>query len=575
MYKVIIDGTTAHDPAQDDEKRLVFGGVVKKTVNTADSFTFTIYPQNPAYEGLHELTSEVTVYQDGRQIFHGRVLTTQTGWQNEKQVICESDLALLNDTIQDPYEFGGSVEAFLRLLIDRHNAQTTADKQFVVRTVTVEDPNNYITRSNQDYSVTMAELMGKLPGSGLGGYILAEYADGVRYIDYLEDSTDATNQTVELSKNLIDYTRISKGDNLITALIPLGAKDEETGQRLTIESVNDGKKYLLDEDAAERYGLIYGTQVWDDVTVPENLLAKAQAALADLTQIIDTITLKAVDLSLTGEQVESLGFFQYVTVRDSAHRASGQYLIKERSWNLSNPAADQLTFGGTQPTISGSAAKSLQMGEQIRNETADMIEYMTGVLTGSKGGYKVELMNEDGLPEQTLYMDTPDMETARKVLRINKDGIGFSQSGVAGPYRTAWTIDGRFVADFIQTGTLRSRNGLFSLNMDTGEVNMRNGFFSGSIYSENAVITGGEINLEGAAGYSRIGLIADDNYFLRLSPLVMKVRNPDNGHEARYYGGGFYIVDWATQKNRVSLTPEGGLVFYNANGQTTKSYPAT
>lgn len=575
MYKVIIDGITAHNPALDDQNRLVYGGVVKKSINCADSFTFTIYPENQAADSIHKMVSEVTVLQDGSQIFHGRVVAEQTGMQNERLVTCEGDLAIFNDTIMPPYDFTGSVADYLQLLVDNHNSQTTADKMFQIRTVTVEDPNDNIVRSNQDYSVTMAELLGKLPASALGGYIMTEYVGGIHYLDYLEDSTDSTTQKVTLSKNLLDFARISNGAGIITALIPLGAKDEETGQRLTIESVNDGKNYIVDEDAAEEYGLIYGTQVWDDVTVPANLLQKAEDRLTDLSAIIDTITIKAVDLSLTDSEIEALGFFQYVTLQDPAHRASGQYLITSRQYSLSNPAADTITFGGTLPTISSQAAKSLKYGEQIRQETSDMIEYMTGVLTGSRGGYKVELMNEEGLPEQTLYMDTPDMATARKVLRINKDGIGFSQSGVAGPYRTAWTIDGKFAADYIQTGMLRSRNGLFSLNMDSGEVIMRNGFFSGSIYSQDATITGGTINIEGSAGYSMIRLYYGETLALRMTPRQVQMSSTENGHTTYYQARGVDIVDTATGNLRMTLTPEYGLTFYNAAGQVTKAYPAT
>ena len=42
-------------------------------------------------------------------------------------------------------------------------------------------------------------------------------------------------------------------------------------------------------------------------------------------------------------------------------------------------------------------------------------------------------------------MDTADMETAQNVLRVNQNGIGFSSTGVAGPYTQAWTLDGRMV----------------------------------------------------------------------------------------------------------------------------------
>lgn len=63
-------------------------------------------------------------------------------------------------------------------------------------------------------------------------------------------------------------------------------------------------------------------------------------------------------------------------------------------------------------------------------------------------------------------MDTPDKETARSVIQFNKNGFGFSTTGINGPYRNAWTIDGNLVADFITTGTMladRIRGGTLEL----------------------------------------------------------------------------------------------------------------
>ena len=53
-------------------------------------------------------------------------------------------------------------------------------------------------------------------------------------------------------------------------------------------------------------------------------------------------------------------------------------------------------------------------------------------------------------------MDTDDISTAVNVIRMNLNGIGFSTHGYDGPFTTAWTIDGHFVADFIDTGTLNA-----------------------------------------------------------------------------------------------------------------------
>lgn len=57
-------------------------------------------------------------------------------------------------------------------------------------------------------------------------------------------------------------------------------------------------------------------------------------------------------------------------------------------------------------------------------------------------------------PEGILIMDTNNPLTARQVLIINKGGIGFSSTGISGPYTSSWTLDGRFTTDFIATWEL-------------------------------------------------------------------------------------------------------------------------
>ncbi|WP_103652649.1 phage tail spike protein [Bacillus thuringiensis] len=57
-------------------------------------------------------------------------------------------------------------------------------------------------------------------------------------------------------------------------------------------------------------------------------------------------------------------------------------------------------------------------------------------------------------PDRILIMDTKDEKTAKKVWQWNLNGLGYSSTGVNGPYGTAITSDGRIVADFITAGTL-------------------------------------------------------------------------------------------------------------------------
>ena len=86
------------------------------------------------------------------------------------------------------------------------------------------------------------------------------------------------------------------------------------------------------------------------------------------------------------------------------------------------------------------------------------IQHATDLITGGLGGYVVISKNANGQPEEILIMDTPNKATAVHVIRMNKNGIGFSSNGYSGTYTTAWTIDGGFVADFIKSGTINAIN---------------------------------------------------------------------------------------------------------------------
>lgn len=82
---------------------------------------------------------------------------------------------------------------------------------------------------------------------------------------------------------------------------------------------------------------------------------------------------------------------------------------------------------------------------------------------------------------EILIMDTNNVDTAVKVLRMNKHGIAGSTTGYNGSFNLAMTIDGQIVADRISTGvlnaslikagTLMSANGKSWLNMENGTFN--------------------------------------------------------------------------------------------------------
>lgn len=123
----------------------------------------------------------------------------------------------------------------------------------------------------------------------------------------------------------------------------------------------------------------------------------------------------------------------------------------------------------------------------------------TAAITGNSGGHI--RLNPSENPQEQLIMDSTDASTAKKIWRWNLSGLGYSPTGYNGPYKTAITQDGHFVADFIDTGTLtaniikagimQSVNGQFSFNLETGHIS-----------ASDIDISGGSINLQGASEQS-------------------------------------------------------------------------
>ena len=88
------------------------------------------------------------------------------------------------------------------------------------------------------------------------------------------------------------------------------------------------------------------------------------------------------------------------------------------------------------------------------NYMSQFADYVSSMITGGgqAGGHVVLWPKEQ--PSNILIMDTADINTAKQVIRLNKNGIAFSKTGWNGPFNSAWTIDSVFNADFIRTGKI-------------------------------------------------------------------------------------------------------------------------
>lgn len=375
MYKVYCDNYLIYDTRLTE--LTIINPSLNLELNKTGSFTFTIYPSHPYYDKLQKLKSIIKVYQDDYIVFRGRILNDVQGWHNEKKVTCEGELAFLVDSIQRPYDFlsgdkSTTISELFSYFITNHNSQVDADHQFIVGNITVTDPNDYIVRADSNYTNTWDSINNKLIDS-FGGYLWVRHEEDGNYIDYLADFNTLSSQTIEFGKNLIDLDKTVKGEDIATAIIPLGVKSEDTEERLTIKSVNDDVDYVYNQEAVNKYGWIFKTVVWDDVTVASNLLTKGNKYLADSINLAVSIELSAVDLSAIETNAGSFKLGSYLKVKTKPHDIVDKlFLINKLSLNLTSPKSNKITLGTSYSTFTEKASSSTKgVGDMITQEVVN------------------------------------------------------------------------------------------------------------------------------------------------------------------------------------------------------------
>ena len=361
MYQIVCDEYVLHDALMDELK--VIGAKCSLEVNKTGSLTFQIPSTHPYYDKINKHTSEIKLYQDDRVLFCGRVLNDEITFENIKNVECEGELSYFLDSIQRGKEYhlnGGTenvIKTYLKDIVSIHNSQVDESKRFSIGLVNISDPNNYLYKiSNYEDSLTV--LTDKLLNI-YGGYLMVRRENGVRYLDYVDELTNVSNQTIEFGKNIIDMTRYIKGEDIYTALIPLGATnettDEGTGEetyekRLTISSLansTDGtivKKndYIYDSEAVKHWGWIWKVQKWDDVTVANNLLSKAKDELKNSINATLTLDMTAIDLHLLDVDIDRINVGDRIQCISLPHNLNTILIVKSIEIDIDSPENTQI-----------------------------------------------------------------------------------------------------------------------------------------------------------------------------------------------------------------------------------------
>ena len=315
-----------------------------------------------------------------------------------------------------------------------------------------------------DQPTTARSLLGGTEGSVLDTYG-GEYE--FNRFDVILHAHRGTSSGVVLryGKNLTDLKQVLDGSGIYNAVVPFWAKEED-GVRtvvtlperiVTAEGVTDPLAIPLDL-----------SQEFEDQPTEAQLRTAAQQHLAQREPWVpdENISLDFINLSQTDEyrDVYNLQRLSLCDKVDVVYTALGVVArdieIIKVSYDVLREMYTKMELGKARSTfaqiITEKTEEQISQAEtELRGFFDDAIDAATDLLKGVNGGHVVYVTDSTGKPQEILILDTESAATATNILRINLNGIGFSQDG-GRTYSTAWTLDGNFVADYITTGTLKA-----------------------------------------------------------------------------------------------------------------------
>ena len=374
MYRIYSGEQILHHPYADfSENKTAISAKLAEEVNTHGSLDMVLDDPPNIW-----LRSPIEVYDDDGMAWRGRILSLENGFvDGRKNYHCEGWLAVLCDTIIQPFSFRGrpgdytsggqTVKGLFHHFIDQHNAQLPANdpRRFTVGIVNVTDPNNFIYRSSESAMTTWEAIKTRLLDIN-GGYVYLS-GDDLNVINYVADFDDTSYPTVHFGENLIDLVNGVSADGLVTMLYAYGAQNDEEhtepepGGPDTLQYLTwNGNRVHLDSpvgypSAVSKWGVIYGTATFDDITIAENLVDAAGYWLSqNLRDHAESLEITAADLSLLDPTIEKMGVGRYVSiVCEPLHIDDLLMLCIRKVTDLLDVSQTTVTIGRPQNTLTG------------------------------------------------------------------------------------------------------------------------------------------------------------------------------------------------------------------------------
>ena len=272
--------------------------------------------------------------------------------------------------------------------------------------------------------------------------------------------------TVRYGKDLQGLKITFDWQSIITRCLPYAdLQDSEDGQTKRIY----GKK--VDSELIKNYPDVYASHV--QFTEEQGVKDQASLDKAAAKYFISvnpgcdkpkvSVELEFEKLTDSEEarefaKLRNYGLFDTFSVYHKLYDIHIETKITEVLYDSLTEKVKKISAGDAQ--VAFYTQQNYELQETIKTLTkkgymSDFLDYVTNLINGVEGGSVLQYPKNK--PHSTYYLDTDSRETAKDVVVLNNQGIGFSRTGWLGPFVNAWGINGDLNADFIRVGRIRAK----------------------------------------------------------------------------------------------------------------------
>ena len=369
----------------------ILSGSIKQAQNAVNEFTFVIPMQNDLYQKLIPFQSIVQVVNlyDEEVEFEGRVLSvsnkmTSTGFVQE--IVCEDFLSFLHDSTQQYQKLKNSgAEAYLREILNQHNAQVENYKQIRLGSVTVKSltdkPWRYL-----GYESTWDTIRDRIV-SNIGGYLTLRREKSGFYLDWTSSIGKNQESPIQLGRNIKSASREISFDGIATQIMPIGAdeknsqnrssdnKEEQgpdvTRKQIDISSVNGGKIWLEDAELVAKFGVIRKPVIWTEIDNPQVLKNRGIQYLRNQRIALAKWTVSAVERYLIDSRYVKFKIGNTHPILNAPLSGIERLQIIEKKIDVLNPQSVDLVIGSKSQSLSAYQLQSQEAIESIERVKAN------------------------------------------------------------------------------------------------------------------------------------------------------------------------------------------------------------